>query len=50
MINTSDFKDALTGIEYLKETFSLQVTEGAKPYQVPPTPMACALHKTFKAN
>ena len=44
----SKYNDVFTGIVCLKGTFSLQVTEGANPYQVPTRCMVYVLHGTLK--
>ena len=44
----NDYNDISSGIGCFKDTFSLQVKEGMKPYQTLPQHIAFALQEPFK--
>ena len=44
----NDYSDVFTGNGYFKGTFSLQVKDNAKPYQVPPRHVAYTLQETIQ--
>ena len=44
----NEFNDVFTGLSCFNETFSLQVNEGAKPYQTHLMYMVYVLQKQFK--